>query len=246
MIQKTLASECKGLRKIKVLSGAQLKYIAFISMVIDHVNQALITPYLSGEGFLLKLSLLFNVLGRIAFPLFALFLVEGFFKTGSRKKYLASLLMFAVISEVPFDLFLSREFFNIRGNNVLFSLALALVTIWLIDSLKGRFEGGYIAIRYLISVVIVVASCLAAMLAALDYEYHAILIVYVFYLFRNRPLLAGLFGYLAIFRELWSLLGFGLTLTYNGERGKQYKWLNYMFYPVHLLIIGMLRLYLNV
>ena len=246
MIQKTLASECKGLRKIKVLSGAQLKYIAFISMVIDHVNQALITPYLSGEGFLFKLSLLFNVLGRIAFPLFALFLVEGFFKTGSRKKYLASLLMFAVISEVPFDLFLSREFFNIRGNNVLFSLALALVTIWLIDALKGKFPGAYAVIWYLLSFVIVAASCLATMFLSSDYEYHAILMVYSFYLFYDKPLLANLFGYLAIFKEVWSLLGFGLTLTYNGERGKQYKWLNYMFYPVHLLVIGIIRLCLNV
>ena len=84
------------------------------------------------------------------------------------------------------------------------------------------------------------------MLGGFDYEYHGILIPYAFYLFYNRPILAGFFGYLAIIKEIWSLLGFGLTLTYNGKRGKQYKWVNYWFYPVHLFILGLLRFYLNI
>ena len=47
-------------------------------------------------------------------------------------------------------------------------------------------------------------------------------------------------------KEPWALLGLGLTLTYNGERGKQSKLLNYLFYPVHLLILGLLRFYFNI
>ena len=50
------------------------------------------------------------------------------------------------------------------------------------------------------------------------------------------PILRAVLGYLSIFSEPWSLLGFGLTLTYNGKRGKQCKMLNYWFYPVHLLV----------
>ena len=96
------------LKKLQIFNGAQLKYLAFASMLIDHVNNALITPYLNGQGFLLHLSNLFSILGRIAFPLFVFFLVEGFFKTGNRMKYLIMLLIFGVISEVPFDLFTSR------------------------------------------------------------------------------------------------------------------------------------------
>ena len=82
----------QGLDNIKLLSGAQLKYIAFLSMLIDHVNKALIYPILDG-GLLLEISDFFDVIGRIAFPLFAFFIVEGFFKTKSRKKYLANLLI---------------------------------------------------------------------------------------------------------------------------------------------------------
>ena len=71
------------LKKLQIFNGAQLKYIAFISMLIDHVNNALITPFLNGKGFLLHLSNLFSILGRIAFPIFVFFIVEGFFKTSN-------------------------------------------------------------------------------------------------------------------------------------------------------------------
>ena len=103
--------EQERLKKFQVFNGAQLKYLAFLSMLIDHANNALLTPMLNGEGFLLHLSNLFSILGRIAFPLFVFFIVEGFFKTRSRKRYLMTLLIFGVISEVPFDMFTSKVFF---------------------------------------------------------------------------------------------------------------------------------------
>lgn len=79
-MEKIKQFEVEKLKKIQVLTGAQLKYIAFISMLIDHVNNALITPMLDGSGFLLYLSNIFSILGRIAFPIFVFFIVEGFFK----------------------------------------------------------------------------------------------------------------------------------------------------------------------
>ena len=75
----------------KILSGAQLKYIAFTSMLIDHVNKALIYPNLNG-GILLVISDIFDVLGRIAFPIFIFLLIEGYFRTTNRWKYLGMLL----------------------------------------------------------------------------------------------------------------------------------------------------------
>ena len=105
----------KNLKKFQVLNGAQLKYIAFLSMLIDHTNNALITPLLNGTGWLLHLSNLFSILGRIAFPIFIFFIVEGFFKTSSRKRYLITLLAFGMISEVPFDMFTSKTFFHRIG-----------------------------------------------------------------------------------------------------------------------------------
>lgn len=225
--------------RIQVLSGAQLKYIAMLSMLIDHVNKALIYPNLSG-GALLIVSDLFDILGRIAFPIFAFFVVEGFFQTRSRAKYLGWMLVFGVISEVPFDLFTTRTFFNPNWNNIMFTFALVLITLWSIDVLKQKLSK---ALWYPISFGIVGVMCLVAMLTGVDYEYHAILVGYFFYLFRTMRPLAIPFSFVSMYKEPWALLGFGLTLAYNGKRGKQNKLLNYGFYPAHLLVLGLLRLY---
>ncbi len=236
--------EQERLNKFQVFNGAQLKYLAFVSMLIDHVNNALVTPMLNGEGFLLHLSNLFSILGRIAFPLFVFFIVEGFFKTRSRKSYLTTLLIFGVISEVPFDMFTSKTFFDPYWNNMMFTLTLCLVTIWLIDSLREKLANR--VIWYMVSIMLVVLFGLLAMGLSLDYDYHAIFVAYLFYIFYNRPLLGAGLGYLSILKEVYSFLGFAMTLTYNGQRGKQYKWLNYAFYPVHILILGILRFYLDI
>ena len=212
---KTIKLEKKGLDNIKLLSGAQLKYIAFLSMLIDHVNKALIYPILDG-GLLLEISDFFDVIGRIAFPLFAFFIVEGFFKTKSRKKYLANLLMFAVIS------------------------------IWIIDILKSKLKNKPSILWYFSSVVLILISSFISMQFGLDYEHYSIIIVYLFYIFYNNLVIGCALGYLTLIKTLWSILGFGLVLTYNGKRGNQNKIINYWFYPVHLLILGILRMYFKI
>ena len=234
-------------KNFQFLSGAGLKLIAIISMLADHVNKALIYPYLeSNHGFLAFISDVFDIIGRIAFPLFCFMLVEGYFKTRNRKKYLLNLLLFGVISEVPFDMFTTASFFNMNWNNVMFTLALVLVTVWIIDTLKEKMQKRPKALWYLVSILIVLGMCIVSMSLSLDYEHHAILIGYFFYLFHDMPVFAIPFGYASMFKEPWALLGFGLTLTYDGERGKQHKMLYYWFYPVHLLILGLLRLYLGI
>ena len=230
------------MKRLKILSGAQLKYIAFLTMLIDHVNKALIYPNLNG-GMLLVISDFFDIVGRIAFPIFIFLLIEGFFKTTNRWKYLGMLLLFGVISEIPFDLFTTATFYEPNWNNIMFTLALVLVIIWCIDTLKEKMGMRWRIVWYLISAVIVGAGCLSAMILGLDYEYHAVLIGYFLYIFYEKPVWAIPFCYLSMYKEPWALLGFGLTLTYNGERGKQNKIVNYLFYPVHLLILGMIRIY---
>lgn len=243
-MEKIKQFEVEKLKKIQVFTGAQLKYIAFISMLIDHVNNALITPMLDGSGFLLYLSNIFSILGRIAFPIFVFFIVEGFFKTKNRGKYLLTLIVFGIISEVPFDMFTSKTFFNPYWNNMMFTLALCLISIWIIDVLKEKIKSK--ALWYTVSIIIVIFSGLSAMGLSLDYDYHAVVAAYIFYIFYDKPLIGAGLGYLSIIKEIYSVFGFALTLTYNGKRGKQCKWINYLFYPVHIFILGILRFYLNI
>lgn len=232
------------LKKFQILNGAKLKYIAFLSMLIDHVNNGVVTPLLDGKGVLLHISNIFSILGRIAFPIFIFFIVEGFFKTRNRKKYLFNLVLFGIISEVPFDLFTSKVLYNPNWNNMMFTLVLCLVTIWIIDEVKDRINNKFL--WYGVSLVIVMAFGLLAMQLSLDYDYHAIILAYVFYIFYDRPVLGATIGYVSIIKELYSFLGFAMTITYNGKRGKQNKWINYFFYPVHILILGIIRIYFNI
>lgn len=135
--------------RIKIFSGAQLKYIAFLSMFIDHTNKALIYPNLDG-GALNRLSDFFDILGRIAFPIFIFLLVEGYFHTSTKWRYLVTLLVFGVISEVPFDMCTSARFVEINWNNIMFTLALVLAMIWVIDVLKEKMASlpkGFVVFR---------------------------------------------------------------------------------------------------
>ena len=228
------------IKNMKGINGAQLKYIAFASMFIDHFNKAIITPFLTGTGPMVIITTIFDILGRIAFPIFAFMVVEGFFKTKSRWSYLRNLLIFAVISEIPYDMFQSAEFVNTWSQNILWGLALGLFTIMVIDRLKD-----YIKKRPLwifVSLLIVALSSLGSMLISSDYEYYAIIIIYLYYLFYNKRLLATGLGYLVIIKEIYAILGFATVLLYNGEKGKQNKIFNYLFYPVHLLIFGIIRM----
>ena len=235
--------ESEKLKKIQIFDAAQLKYIAFLSMLIDHVNNSIVTHFLTGKGWLLYVSNFLSILGRIAFPIFIFFIVEGFFKTHDRLKYLRNLLVFAIISEIPFDMFTSKVFFDPYWNNMMFTLALCLVTIWLIDYLKSKITNKIF--WYFVSIVIVIAFGFLAMLLSLDYDYNAIILAYLFYIFYDKPVISAGLGYLSIIKQVYSCLGFFMTVCYNGKKGRQNKLVNYLFYPVHLFLLALVRYYFN-
>lgn len=165
--------------RIKIFSGAKLKYIAFASMLIDHFNKAIIYPNLDG-GLFNRISDLFDILGRIAFPIFIFLLIEGYFHTRNKYKYLGTLLLFGIISEVPFDMCTSAVFFEPNWNNIMFTLSFVLAIIWIIDVLKEKLNK---PLWYVISILIVAVMCFVAMNLGLDYEHHAVLIGYFMYIF---------------------------------------------------------------
>ncbi|MDU1315499.1 TraX family protein [Anaerococcus hydrogenalis] len=221
------------------INGAVLKYIAFISMFIDHFNKAIITPLLNYQQPLVFISSLFDIIGRIAFPIFAFMIVEGFYKTKSRWKYLRNLLVFAVISEIPYDMFQSKVFVNNRSQNIMWALALGLFSLIIVDKLKEKFKNKYIWI--LVSIIIVAINAIIATLLSFDYDYYSIIIIFILYIFYDKRFVGSLLSYLVIIKEIYAILGFAIINLYNGEKGKQNKLFNYLFYPVHLFILGICR-----
>ncbi len=157
-----------------------------------------------------------------------------------------NLIIFALISEIPYDMFSSRVILEFRLNNVLFSLALSLITIWILDEFRKRYEDKLGKFWIIISVPLLIIMFFVSTFVSGDYDFHAIMTAFVFYIFYEKPVASAICAYLTIVKEVWSILGFGLTVMYNGKKGKQNKIFNYLFYPVHLLILGLLRFYFNI
>ena len=194
-----------------------------------------------------------------------MFLFYGFFYTKSRLRYAASLLIFAFISEIPYDvLFHSEtELLNINvfeviaankdlyseQSNVYFTLLFGLLTIWGIDRcarfLREKQLSFYINLIPLVALTS--ASCYVSVLMNSDYDYHGILLIVIFYLLRNYSYLNLLGGYIWISSfsiEYASFPGFLLMALYNHKRGKNignFKYLFYFFYPLHMIILFIFR-----
>lgn len=230
------------------MSAFVLKIIALVSMACDHTSYLLFGRF----SFL-------NCIGRIAFPIFAFQISEGYMHTNNLKKYMLRLFAFALISQVPFILFRS-VFTSGFALNVFFTLFFGLLSIVIYDTLnkintKNRYT------HYLLSFIgifSVIAIAIIAELMNTDYGAFGIAIIFVFYLFKDKKFLMNIgFTFCCIFYYLKNLLyssnsNIYLTILvftliplifinlYNNKKGKNTKYFLYIFYPVHFLIIYLL------
>ncbi len=208
----------------KGLSGSALKVIALVSMTLDHIAYYLMDKSIAYDAM--------RTMGRMAFPIFAFLLVEGYVHTRSVRKYALSLFIFALVSDIPWWL-LNHD----NTHNVFFTLLLGLVAIITIKN----FESGPWVQCFAVGILAFIATCLHT-----DYEWHGVYLIAFLYLFRGQwPLMAvfttpimaeyGLLGYLMVL---------ALLATYNGERGfikGQYtKYFVYAYYPEQLIGIFLL------
>ena len=236
----------------RTFSGTALKTIACITMLVDHIGAScieagILTPGLDAGTLsqdalsaypLYRLDMVLRFTGRLAFPLFCFLLVEGFVHTHNVKGYLGRLLLFGLVSEVPFDLAFFRTPFAPQHQNVYWTLALGVLAM---AGLR-HFEkpDGTASVK---SLLCVGACALTAFLANTDYHAIGVLIICTLYLTRadrKRQCLAGavLFSF-----ELTAPLAFALVWFYNGQRGACSPLLKkafYWFYPVHLAVLAMI------
>lgn len=217
-----------------------LKIIACITMFIDHIGYVIY-----GEPSWL------NYIGRLAFPIFAFQISEGFIHTKNVKKYLLRLFIFAIISQVPFMLF-STLISDTFALNVIFTLFLGLVSI--IAFKYNKLIGVFTAI--LLGVIAQKSNC--------DYGFYGVAITFLFYVFRNNKLLfisgfsiatiinyayrtSMYWGYgMDIFKyafnyylpyAICTLFSLIFILLYNKKKGHSNRYLLYLFYPLHLLLV---------
>jgi len=218
------------------MSTFALKLTAIISMLIDHTA----VVFLSGNS---RLYVICRVIGRLAFPIFAFLIVEGFHHTSNIKKYLTRLGIFAIISEVPFDLAFYNSYMYTRHQNIFFTLFLGLFAIYLIDMAEKKIKDNMVLVN-LASAGITIVFCFIATLLKTDYKFMGILIIVAFYLFRGSKVLPAvsmviLSGNLI---QACSALSIIPISFYNGKKGRNIKYFFYVFYPAHLIILYLLHL----
>lgn len=211
-----------------------LKIIALTSMIIDHYGAI----FQSGVD-------IYRIIGRLAFPIYAFLLVEGYTHTRNVKKYATRLLLFAIVSEFPFDL----AFYGSLGfthQNIFFTLFIGLVLMYLLDNKEGKYN--------INNNVLIFGAFFIAMLTSVDYNFVGIIYILTFYYTRDflhpkkikyQTLSLFLTNLFTLgFRQQFALLSMPLIYFYNGKLGPNNKFLQvffYVAYPLHLIIFYILK-----
>ena len=166
------------------ISAAVLHIIAMILMLMDHLWATLFPA----QDWL-------TCAGRLAFPIFAFMTVEGYFYTHNLKKYIFRLFLFALLSEVPFDLMYGGTWFYPVHQNIIWTFLLGILGIHLIEiARKNQKRWAYL----LVAILVAIMGMLLGTICMVDYYGAGVLTVLGFYFFRGR--------------KWWCLLGQFLTL----------------------------------
>ena len=231
------------------LTGFQLKIIAIVTMLIDHIGIVIgSNNYIYG---------IMRTIGRISFPIFAFMLVEGFFHTHNRKKHGYLLLIFAIISEPIYDIFghlvFKYPFIERHNQNIMFTLLLGYLTIWAIEKLSVSKKPLWMV--SLMQFLCIILGTGLAIEGGVSYSFAGFFLVVLFYYGhklgdKKENYLIGLTLFNIMFykpsRQWYSILASLFISLYNGKPGgkKKYKYFFYLFYPIHLAMLCIIKWFL--
>lgn len=223
-----------------------LKLIALTTMIIDHTGAALRPLYD---------TTIMRYIGRISFPLYAFFIAEGCRKTSNIKRYMFRLFIFALISEIPYDLLFCNihsgymqpfVFLDFTRQNVFFTLFLGVLAIFVYQTAQKKRDP-VVTWLGLFSVAVILYS---AEFLRTDYGAYGTILIFMLYVAKKRSqqAFAMIAGILLIYHDrltatsypflIFALISVVLILLYNGKQGPRLKWLFYAIYPLHLLILA--------
>ena len=266
------------------MNSYQLKIIAITAMFIDHFGAIFITSRGNHDLYLLT-----RIIGRLAFPIFVFLIIEGFYHTSNVKKYLLRLGLFALLSEIPFDLAFYKYHNGVRFladlqkameepshykiimnrlmsfQNVFFTLFLGLLLLVLMSMVEKHFNKNMLdyAIANALDAGLTIIVCICSFVLRTDYSISGILMIVAFFLFRGNKTMLSLsilfimgaiycdwIGFLQT-NQIGKILSiFAVTAMlpiafYNGEKGKNMKYLFYIFYPAHLFLFFLIEWFLR-
>lgn len=227
------------------MTGSILKLIACLAMLVDHMAAYLPGSFMGMTDILftigtkeVTLRMIMHAIGRCAFPIFAFLITEGYTHTRDRKKYGISLLLFALISEIPWNLAHCGELFYHR-QNVFFTLLLGYIGICMLEKYRSEMKSLAISLAGLFVISILLRA---------DYGAFGFGFILLLYILKDNRILMAVIGSCILPSRWIGGMGFIPILLYNGKRGfakgKRTKYAFYIFYPLHLMILYLLREYL--
>ncbi len=244
------------------LSGSTLKIIAIITMLLDHIGASLVQPILASTASAAGVTdwsmpslaaacpgaaipyYALRYIGRISFPIFCFLLVEGFLHTKNLHKYCLRLAIFALVSEIPFDLAFHQTPFYQASQNVFFTLLIGLLVISFDRFCRERFANN-LGAGFLLPLLGLIAGMYLAEAFCTDYGYLGVLVIDILYILRDKRALAGILSTVFLCFsapiEVTAIVFVPLIQRYNGKRGLPLKYVFYAFYPLHLLLLYILR-----
>ena len=237
------------------MTGQQLKWLAAFTMVLDHIGVVCIGPLLENfpdlslsslyygavngsaqQAFLCWSALILRSIGRLAFPIFCFLLTEGFCHTKNLKKYMGRMALFALISEIPFDLAIYGSFWHPESQNVFFTLLIGLLVLYGFQKIDLICIG--IDLTFLLKILVLFGGCAAAFCLKTDYDSYGILFIALLFLLRDDKQKQIFFGVLMAMLEYTAVFAFIPIWFYNGKPGtSRFRYFFYWFYPVHLLVL---------
>lgn len=220
--------------KCKCLSASALKIIALVTMLIDHFGHILYYWMVKYNGYPQEIYTVLRAVGRISFPLYCFLLVEGFVHTKNLKKYFFNIALFALISEIPYDIMVRYKPFNFSTWNIFFTLFAGLFTLYCTKKVK---EG---KILYVFGMII---PAVAAQYLGFDYGAWGVLLILVMYLVRQIPVTGTLVTTLALaVKQNMAFAAVIPMMMYNGEKGRlKMKYFFYAIYPIHIAVFTLIR-----
>ena len=221
----------------KYFTADMLKIIGMSSILCDHC-----AIVFAGYGLPVWAYWTMRCVGRLAFPIFTYFIVQGFIYTHSVGKYGLRILLAAVLSEIPYNMAIFGKVWYFGHNNVLFTFAMALFVLWLAQKIYKKNT------HYVPFVVIPVLWAMAvSYVLGLDYSWRCILLAVIFYYLRSyRSIMYTAGGIVMIISGSVAGLATPLALIpihlHDGEKGRIPRFITYAFYPAHLLLLSIIRI----
>lgn len=198
------------------MSTFSIKFLAVVLMVIDHIG-----------FFLMPSATILRIIGRLSFPLFAFLIVNGYLYTSNIKKFFTRLFVFAVIIQLPV-LWIDIPV------NIFFTLSFGLLMIHIYEKepiflMKIVYMFGVLFVTYLLNP---------------DYSLYGVLLIFSIHLYKGKWLSLALcfiilsLGFYGNHIQIYAVFAIPIMMLYNDKLGLKIKWLFYLFYPTHLLVLN--------